>query len=67
MENIGKVVAKRNIRILMEGDRFSNFIKGKEYRYLLKDNVVYLIDEDKMGFFTEIEDFEDDFEFVENV
>ena len=64
---MGKAKAKNNIRILMEDGRYSNFIKGNEYRFMLKNGGVYLIDEDKMGFFTDMKNFEDEFELVENI
>lgn len=64
---MAKVRAKNNTRILMEDGRYSNFIKGNEYRFLLKDNGVYLIDEDKMGFFTNIKTFEEEFDIIDSI
>lgn len=59
-----KAVAKRDIKILMEGGRFSNFIKGHSYRCMIKGNDVFLTDEDKYGYHTDLSDFHEDFEVV---
>ena len=59
-----KAVAKHNLNVLMEGVRFSNFIKGHSYRFMIKVNDVFLTDEDKYGYQTDLSDFYDDFEIV---
>ena len=59
-----KVIAKNDVRILMEDGRYSKFIKGNEYRCMLKGEWAILIDEDKMGYSTDMETFEEDFEII---
>ena len=59
-----KARAKNDVRVLMEDGRYSNFIKGNEYRCILKGECVILIDEDKMGYSSDMEHFEEDFEKV---
>lgn len=65
MRTTGKAKAKNDVKIFMESWRFSNFIKGNTYRYMIKGNDVYLIDEDKYGFLTDLTEFQKDFEIVE--
>lgn len=59
-----KAKAKNDVRVLMEDGRYSNFIKGNEYRCMLRGESVILIDEDNMGYSTDIENFEEDFEII---
>lgn len=59
-----KAIAKNDVRVLMEDGRYSNFTKGKEYRCMLRGEGAILIDEDKMGYSTYMEHFEEDFELV---
>lgn len=59
-----KAIAKNDVRVLMEDGRYSNFIKGNEYRCMLKGGGAVLIDEDKMGYSTDMETFEEDFEII---
>lgn len=56
--------AKNDVRVLMEDGRYSNFIKGNEYRCMLRGEGAILIDEDKMGYSTDMEHFEEDFELL---
>ena len=56
--------AKNDVKILMEDRRFSNFIKGNTYRCMIKGEDVYLIDEDKYGFQTDLSGFHEDFEIL---
>lgn len=51
------VKAKDDIKVLMEDGRFSNFIKGHTYRCMFKGEDVYIIDEDKYGFQTDLDIF----------
>ena len=59
-----KARAKNDVRVLMEDGRYSNFIKGNEYRCMLRGERAILIDEDKMGYSTDMEHFDEDFEMV---
>lgn len=59
-----KAIAKNDVKVLMEDGRYSNFIKGSEYRCMLRGEGVILIDEDKMGFSTDMNTFEEDFKLV---
>lgn len=61
-----KARAKNDVRVLMEDGRYSNFIKGNEYRCMLRGEGVILIDEDKMGYSTDMEHFEEDFELLKD-
>lgn len=49
--------AKEDIKILMKDNRFSNFVKGNSYRWLIKGDLFYLIDEDRKGFCCTEEEF----------
>lgn len=59
-----KAIAKHDVRILMEGNRFSNFIAGHEYRCMIRGTDIILIDEDKYGFITDKKSFYEDFQLV---
>ena len=59
-----KAIAKHDVRILMEGNRFSNFITGHEYRCMVRETDVVLSDEDGCGFITDKESIDEDFLFV---
>ena len=59
-----KVKAKEDIKILMEGNRFSNFIKSNVYRAIKHNDRVIIIDEDKYGNMFEPEIFEKYFELL---
>lgn len=59
-----KAIAKHDVKILMEGNRFSNFIAGHEYRCKIRETDIILIDEDKCGFITDKESFYEDFQLV---
>ena len=58
-----KARAKHDIKVLMEDNRFSNFLKGNEYRCMQHNNII-LIDEDKCGYKTDMKSFDEDFEIV---
>ena len=61
-----KALAKNDVRVLMEDGRFSNFIKGNNYRFLFRnDNEVVLIDENKTGYQCSRQEFDEDFEISE--
>ena len=60
-----KAIAKHDVKILMEGKRFCNFIEGHEYRCRIREMDIILIDEDKYGFITDKEAFYKDFQIVE--
>lgn len=60
------VKAKDDIKILMEDGRFSNFIKGHTYRCMFKGEDVYVIDEDKYGFQTDLDTFHENFQVISN-
>jgi hypothetical protein len=60
-----KVRAKNDVRILMEDGRYSNFIKGNEYRCMFREESVILIDEDRMGFSCDMKELEEDFELID--
>ena len=47
-----KAKAKHDVKVLMEDNRFSNFLKGKEYRCM------------KCGYKTDMKSFDEDFEIV---
>lgn len=62
-----KAKAKNDVRVLMEDGRYSNFIKGNEYRCILRGSggeQAVLIDEDKNGYATDINHFNEDFELI---
>lgn len=59
-----KARAKRDIKVLMEDNRFSNFLKGNEYRCIEHNGDMVLIDEDKCGYKTDMKSFNEDFEIV---
>lgn len=60
------VKAKDDIKVLMEDGRFSNFIKGHTYRCMFKGEDVYVIDEDKYGFQTDLDIFHENFQVISN-
>lgn len=60
-----KARAKQDVKVLMEDDRFSDFRKGKEYRCAYIGEDIILIDEQHMGYKTDMETFNEDFEIVE--
>lgn len=60
------VKAKDDIKVLMEDGRFSNFIKGHTYRCMFKGEDVYIIDEDKYGFQTDLDIFHENFQVISN-
>lgn len=64
LKEMGTAKAKHDVKILMEDKRYSNFIKGHIYRYMLKENDVILVDEDRYGYCTDLIDFYKDFEIV---
>ena len=45
-----KAKAKHDVKVLMEDNRFSNFLKGKEYRCMNHGDNMILIDENKCGY-----------------
>lgn len=54
--------AKKDINVLMEDGRFSDFKEGIEYRFIFRnDNKVVLIDGSKMGYICNREEFDEDF------
>lgn len=62
-----KARAKRDVKILMEDGRFSDFREGNEYRCLQRqDGSMVLMDEQKCGFSCTKEEFDNDFEITEN-
>lgn len=61
-----KAKAKHDVRILMEGNRFSNFIAGHEYRCMVRETDIVLIDEDGCGYITDKESFNEDFSLVKD-
>lgn len=48
----------------MVGDRFSNFIEGRVYDLMEKDDCVILIDEDKFGNQFNKKEFHENFEII---
>lgn len=56
-----KAKAKHDVKVLMEDNRFSNFIKGNEYRCMMRGENMILIDENKCGYTTDIKTFNEDF------
>lgn len=60
-----KAKAKRDVIVLMEDNRFSNFIKNNEYRCSKHGEDMVLIDEHKRGYLTDMESFDEDFELIE--
>lgn len=56
------VIAKNDVKVLMEGDRFSNFCKGNEYQCIKQGDSYILMDEDKMGYKCDNNEFLKDFE-----
>lgn len=44
-----KVIAKEDVKILMQGDRYSNFIKGNVYRAINHNDCVIILDENRCG------------------
>lgn len=59
-----KARAKHDVKVLMEDNRFSNFLKGNVYRCMKHNNYMILIDEDKCGYRTDMKSFDDNFEIV---
>ena len=59
-----KAKAKDDVKVLMEDNRFSNFLKGKEYRCMNHGDNMILIDENKCGYKTDMKSFDEDFEIV---
>ena len=59
-----KVKAKRDVEILMEDGRFSDFREGKIYRCEKLHGGFVLIDEQRNGFYCDAESLEEDFEIV---
>ena len=59
-----KAKAKRDVRIMRVDRKFTNFIKGNEYRCMFRTDDVVLIDEDKNGFICDIDTFDKEFELV---
>lgn len=59
-----KARAKQDVKVLMEDNRFSDFRKGNEYRCMYIGENIVLIDEQRMGYKTDIETFNEDFEMV---
>lgn len=59
-----KARAKQDVKVLMEDNRFSDFRKGNEYRCMYIGENIILIDEQRMGYKTDIETFNEDFEMV---
>lgn len=44
-----RVKAKEDVRILMQDNRYSNFIKGNIYRAIKHNDCVIILDEDRCG------------------
>ena len=59
-----KARAKQDVKVFMEDNRFSDFRKGNEYRCMFIGVNIILIDEQHMGYKTDIETFNEDFEMV---
>lgn len=59
-----RVRAKRDVRILRTDGKFTNFIKGNEYRCMFRTDDVVLIDEDRNGFICDIDTLDEEFELV---
>ena len=60
-----KAKAKRNVQIMREDRKFTNFIKGNEYRCIFRKDDIVLIDEDRNGFICDINTFDEEFELVQ--
>lgn len=60
-------VAKRDIQVLMEDGRFSDFKEGRPYHFVNRqDGSVVLMDEKKCGYICDTaEEFNQDFKVVE--
>lgn len=54
-----KAKAKHDVKVLMEDNRFSNFLKGKEYRCMNHGDNMILIDENKSLLKDLSEDYEE--------
>lgn len=61
---MGKAKAKRDVRIMRTDRKFTNFIKGNEYRCMFRTDDIVLIDEDRNGFICDIDTFDEEFELV---
>lgn len=59
-----KAKAKHDVKVLMEDNRFSNFVKGNEYRCMKRGEDMILIDEDKCGYITDMKTFNKDFDLI---
>ena len=59
-----KARAKHDVKVLMEDNCFSNFLKGNEYRCIKHGEDMVLIDENKRGYRTDMKSFDEDFEIV---
>lgn len=59
-----KARAKHDVKVLIEDNRFSNFLKGNEYRCIKHGEDMVLIDENKRGYRTDMKSFDEDFEIM---
>lgn len=59
-----KARARHDVKVIMEDDRLSDFRKGKEYRCMYIGENIIIIDEQHIGYKTNIETFNEDFEMV---
>ena len=59
-----KAKAKHDVKVLMEDNQFSNFIKGNEYKCMMRGENTILIDEDKCGYITDMKTFDEDFYLI---
>ena len=59
-----KVKAKRDVEILMEDGRYSDFKEGNIYRCTTLHGGYVLMDEQRKGFYCDAESLEEDFEIV---
>ena len=60
-----KAKAKRDVKVLMEDDRFSDFRKGNMYLCMERVDGFVLMDEQRCGFICSKEEFAENFELIE--
>lgn len=56
--------AKHDVKVLMLDKTFSDFIEGHEYRGIEHNGNIVLIDENKRGYRTNIENFNENFDLI---
>lgn len=56
--------AKHDVKVLMLDKTFSDFIEGNEYNCIEHNGDMILIDENKRGYRTNMEEFNENFDLI---